>query len=54
MNVMAFDPHDFNLLSKLRENLHNAQKSMTFDEQRDFAERLRLLLERSQEVELQC
>jgi hypothetical protein len=52
MKAIAFDPEDFELLSQLRQKLHNAQRSMTFDEQRDYAERFRLLLERAVEIDV--
>jgi len=42
----GFDPDDYDALCKMRETLHNKTRAMTFDEQRDFAERMRLLLER--------
>jgi hypothetical protein len=52
IEVMAMEVEDFEQLRKMRLKLHNAQRSMTFDEQRDFAERMRLLLERAELIEL--
>lgn len=51
--VIAFDLDDFELISQHRRYLHNKQQSMSFDEQRDYAERFRLLLERGVELELE-
>lgn len=45
MKVMAMEVEIFERLSKMRVKLHNAERSMSFDEQRDFAEQMRLLLE---------
>lgn len=45
MKVMAMEVEVFERLSKMRVKLHNAERSMSFDEQRDFAEQMRLLLE---------
>lgn len=47
----VIDSDDFAALSAMRERLHNKQDRMTFDEQRDFAERMRLLLERAVRTE---
>lgn len=46
MDIVAFEVVDFDQIHEMRVWLHNKQQSMTFDEQRDFAERLSLLLER--------
>jgi hypothetical protein len=52
MEVMAFLKEDFERLQDMRLTLHNKERHMTFDEQRDFAERLRLVLERAQPLDV--
>lgn len=42
---VAFDADIFRQILDMQWRLHNRGNAMTFDEQRDFAERLRLLLE---------
>jgi hypothetical protein len=49
---ILFDPDDYNLLIAHQRLLHNKEKAMTFDEQRDYAERLRLLLLRAMQGEI--
>ena len=44
-DYVAFDAVVFQLVCDMQRRLHNRPNAMTFDEQRDFAERLRLLLE---------
>jgi hypothetical protein len=51
MEVIAFIPEDFKQLQDIRLRLHNAMRAITFDEQRDLAETLRLLLERAEPIE---
>jgi hypothetical protein len=47
MAGVAFDADDFHQLSELQRTLINKERAMTFDEQRDFAESLRVLLDRA-------
>jgi len=54
MQVMAFEVEVFQRLQNMRLRLHNKERSMTFDEQRDFAEQLRLLLEQASPVQICC
>lgn len=51
MNIIALDPHDYHQLVELQRQLHNRQNAMSLNEQRDVAERLRLLLAKAEPVE---
>ena len=46
MITVMFDQHDFLLIEDMQQQLHNMERSMTLDDQRDFAERWRLLMAR--------
>jgi hypothetical protein len=48
--VVGFLPEAFKRLVDLQRAIHAKERAMTFDEQRDFAERLRLALENNQPV----
>jgi hypothetical protein len=52
MNIKVFDSDDFDSLRAHQQWLINKERSMTFDEQRDFAQRLGLLLDRAVQMEV--
>jgi hypothetical protein len=49
--IAIFSAQDYHALCDMQRKLHNREWSMSFDEQRDFAESMRILLARAVPVE---
>jgi hypothetical protein len=49
--IAIFDTQTYHALCDMQRKLHNREWSMTFDEQRDFAESMRILLARAEPVD---
>jgi Leu/Phe-tRNA-protein transferase len=52
--IAIFSAQDYHALCDMQRKLHNREWSMSFDEQRDFAESMRILLARAEPVDEQA